>query len=180
MRVVVAGFGPFLEVTDNPAAAVVRALASRTYPADVEFVVMPVSYRRSIAEVGAIVDRDRADLVLGFGVARGRDRPAVERIAVREATRDDADVDGEFGAGDLGEGPPALESALAPALAGCIGIEISEDAGRYVCNGWLYRALLRGWPAAFVHVPPAGTDVDRVHAGLVRWMEEAAARARAS
>jgi pyrrolidone-carboxylate peptidase len=180
MRVVVAGFGPFLDVTDNPAAAVVRDLSARAYPEDAEFVVMSVSYRRSIEEVAARVEAGPVDLVLGFGVARGREKPKLERVAVREAALNNPDVDGSFGADDMGEGPGWLESSLAEDLARCIGLEVSEDAGRYVCNRWLYRALLRGWPAAFIHIPSEGTDVDQVHAGLVRWMEESSARARAT
>ena len=45
------------------------------------------------------------------------------------------------------------------AFAGALGGVVSEDAGRYVCNAWLYRtvcALGSEIPVLFLHIPPAG------------------------
>jgi hypothetical protein len=52
-------------------------------------------------------------------------------------------------------------------LALALGANVSDDAGRYVCNAWLYR-VARGFPApvGFVHVPPSGLDPAILLAGL--------------
>ena len=47
-----------------------------------------------------------------------------------------------------------------PALADVLGGEVSEDAGTYVCNAWLYGVLgACPCPATFVHVPVGVVDV---------------------
>lgn len=150
MTVAVLGFGPFLEVRDNPASRLARAVDGRAGIVGRE---MPVSYRRSVA----MAEECRADLIVGIGVARGRTEAAVERTAVRGWS--ESDLDGNLG--DI-DGPEERRSPLAEAFAAALGVPVSDDAGRYVCNGWLYRCLGLGLPVVFLHIPPDGFSAERL------------------
>lgn len=173
--VLVVGFGPFLDVVDNPAAALARAVDGRALGGDDRVVgrAMDVSYRRAPAQVQAWVEELGADLVLGVGVARGRSVAMLERVAVRAGDASSADVDGDH-LGDLGplvDGGDARVRATfpeAPFLA-ATGLATSEDAGRYVCNAWLWTCAQRlaGVPVGFLHVPDVGLDAEVLVRGLV-------------
>ena len=171
--ILVHGFGPFLEIRDNPAARLAHAVdGARVGERPVVGESMPVSYGRAPA---LSVERARgldAALLLGIGVARGRSAVCVEARAVAAGHPNHADVDGvqldriaPEGAGMVyATGPVA---GLARALAGVV----SEDAGRYVCNAWLYRtvrALGAEIPVLFLHVPPTGLAPERLLAALER------------
>lgn len=165
----VLGFGPFLEVTDNPAARLARAVDGARAPGlRVVGRTMPVSYRRAVDETVAAVAALGPAAILGVGVARGRPAPMVERWGTRAFDPALPDVDG---VAEAEEGPERVGTADPEGLAEALGVAISEDAGRYVCNGWIWRAVRRvERPVAFLHVPDAGFDPDRLVAGLARWV----------
>lgn len=166
MNVVVLGFGPFLDVSDNPAARLARAVNGCGERVQIVGAEMPVSYRRARVRCVEMMTLYRPHLLLGVGVARGRTAAMVERTAFAETTREDPDVDGDFG--EM-EGPPSLMSVGAESVAAALRLPLSDDAGRYVCNGWLYRALLDRFPAVFLHIPPAGFAPDTLIEGIERW-----------
>ncbi len=58
-------------------------------------------------------------------------------------------------------------------LAAALGAGVSTDAGRYVCNAWLYQvaAALPDRLVGFVHVPPAGVELARLLAGVASLLE---------
>lgn len=158
------GFGPFLDVGDNPAARLAHAVDGRLAG---EFRVvgreMPVSYTRAPDLTERWARELHAAAVLGVGVARGRIAAAVERTG-RAACDGTPDVDGEIARLDGAD----RRSAVAEALAGALDVAVSDDAGRYVCNTWLFRVLgqLTDRPVAFLHVPPEGFDPERLCAAL--------------
>lgn len=167
----VLGFGPFLGVADNPAARLARAvdgasLGGRTVIGR----VMPVSYERGPDLAAALVDELDPALVLGVGVARDRPAPWVERVGRRRCSSTEPDVDGVAGADLEPGGPEEVEATLdVHVLAAALGCGVSRDAGRYVCNGWLYRTVRRlgaGRPVGFLHVPDAGVEPGRLLNGL--------------
>jgi pyrrolidone-carboxylate peptidase len=133
---------------------------------------MPVSHRTAHLETLALARAHRPPLVLGFGVAVSREQVTVERRAQRRVA-DKLDAWGEVRA--LPRGPRSLPVSIDPArLATALAAGLSDDAGDYVCNGWLYR-MLRGDPSGlcgFVHVPPTGLEPDRLLKGLERYLED--------
>ncbi|MCB9759002.1 MAG: hypothetical protein H6739_04115 [Alphaproteobacteria bacterium] len=167
--ILVTGFGPFLDVHRNPSGRLAEAvdglrIAGHTIVGE----VLPVSYRRAPARTIALARRHPPLFVLGMGVASGRDRPMVEVLGVRRTHDTLADVDGVVGP-VLGEGPPSRRATLdVDTLAEALGCAVSEDAGTYVCNAWLYEVVgaLPDLPVAFLHVPPAGMPRDTLLAGL--------------
>lgn len=175
----VTGFGPFLDVVDNPSARLVRALDGAALGPDLTVVgrVLPVSYRRAVTETLALIDAHAPIAVVGVGVARGREGVWIERWGRRWANPALADIDGEH-ADDLDPGGPAQIESTAPVgdLAAALGALVSEDAGGYVCNAWLYgvlRALqprvpVGSPPAIFVHLPAEGIAPELFSAALVQ------------
>jgi pyrrolidone-carboxylate peptidase len=131
-------------VLDNPSGRLARELGG---------VVLPVSWARARAQLAqALIERQPA-AVVGLGVSRARPGVQVETRAVRSCV-DLPDVDGVHQV-DLGPGPESLQVCFdAAPLARDLGGTLSLDAGRYLCNAWLYWMLRDhpGLPAVFVHI----------------------------
>lgn len=157
----VTGFGSFEQVTDNPSGALARRLDARP---DVVGVELPVSFARAPAALDAALEGlpGRPAGILCLGVHPGESF-RFERLARPDLDADRADVDGGVGAA-LGWTGPVLQTGLdlerlvAPLAAGGAPWEVSEDAGRYVCECVYRHALTRaqelGLPGLFLHVPP--------------------------
>ena len=170
--VLVTGFGPFLAVTDNPSARLALAVHAPEGEPAVHALVLPVSYARAAALTVEAARRLGVDLVLGLGVATGRTEACVERVGRIELDPRVADVDEVRRDRVLDRtGAPASVHATLPVevLARALGAQVSEDAGRYVCNAWLYEVgLLLGGelPVGFVHLPPQGMAPERLRTGI--------------
>lgn len=175
MRILVTGFGPFLEHRYNPSAALARTLHGRRIRGVSFFACAPLpvlfeeAARRTFARARAV----RAEAVLALGLAADADRLRLEAFARNLRRASKPDEKGRFG-GDrpVAPGAPArLPATLAldpmsRALhAGGHAVVRSEDAGGYVCNDLYFRLLHAGWRALFVHVPPR-VDVSRVAGSL--------------
>jgi pyroglutamyl-peptidase len=165
----ITGFGPFLDVQDNPSARLAAAVdgAALSCGARLVSVRLPVSYSRAADELLRAADRLKPLFILGIGVARGRTEPFVELRARPEA--DGTDVDGRCPDrlddldGSVDMGPFGRE------LAAALPVRTSEDAGIYVCNAWMRAAATRQTaPAAFLHIPADGIDPARLVAALDR------------
>jgi pyroglutamyl-peptidase len=170
VKILVVGFGPFVGVAENPAAALARAVDGLRAPAlAVVGRELPVSYARA-SELTRLWARElAADFVLGIGVASRRELPLVERTSRRRAGDARADADGVRLAELAPAGPDAPDELACPAAAAvarALEVGLSDDAGSYVCNAWLYQALRSGLPASFLHVPAAGFPKERLAAGL--------------
>ena len=159
--VLVCGFGPFLEIADNPAAALARAVDGVLLSDGTPIVgrVMTVSYTRAPQETRAWVAALRPRALVGIGVARGRARVCVETRGTRLLSDSSPDAEGVARTEMRPDGPDdALLSAPAQALADALGAVVSDDAGRYVCNGWIYEVALdlaAQIPCTFIHIPPS-------------------------
>jgi len=166
VNVLLTGFGPFPGVPDNPTAALVRELDGRDAGGH-QLVgrVLPVSYDRGPAETIRIARDIGAVLVLGFGVAVGRDGVEVECVGVA-ATAGRLDVDGRCP--DRLAGAERVEATVdVQRLASALDARLSVDAGRYVCNAWLHDVTSSlDVPVGFVHVPPASIRPERVLSAL--------------
>lgn len=166
----VVGFGRFLTVVDNPASRLARALDGRTLGSlRVVGREIPVLYEEGPALTLRWMREYAPAAVLGIGVASGRAVPMIEQQGVRQADPELEDAGGHrLGTLDP-DGPETVRStADVAALAQAIGAQISDDAGRYVCNAWLYRVVRGGGstPVAFLHVPSEGMPLEQLAEGL--------------
>ena len=166
------GFGPFSTVVRNPAAQLALSLDGRRL-GKVRVVgrEIPVEYDGGPAETMRLIREIEPLAVSGMGVAVGRTVPMLERVGVRWADPHLQDNAG-MKLGDLEpEGPETVHSTAAiRELAAAMGAEISEDAGRYVCNAWLYRmvrAIGARLPVTFLHVPAEGMPAENLARALV-------------
>ena len=144
MRVLVTGFGPFLDNPVNPSDRLARALDGRCR-AGVTFTArtpLPVEHRRA-AEIALDAARAaRADAIVAFGLAAGTARIRLESLGRNRLSSPHPDGAGDVragravvpgGPGRLAATLPARPIAAALRAAG-IRVEHSSDAGGYVCN----------------------------------------------
>lgn len=151
--VLVTGFEPFGENAVNPSALVAEHFGG---------VVLPVSYGRAARELRVAIEERDPEVVVCFGLAADRTAISVERYAHNLDEASTTDNDGSAGSGSPIDpaGPLALASslpvnAIVDALrAEEIPVEISRDAGGYLCNHVFYALLHGGSRGGFVHVPP--------------------------
>ncbi|MCE9595684.1 MAG: hypothetical protein K8S98_15960 [Planctomycetes bacterium] len=171
-RVVITGFGPFgaggdAPVTENPSRAIAFEL-EREPPTGVEVFAreLSVTFERAPRELAEWLSTSSLapDVLLGLGVQSRGGVFRLERRA-RAALGDGRRDNDGLGAGTARvEGAPdlATELDLAPLAAalragGAFDVQLSDDAGGYVCER-VYHALLEqgrrlGVPAVFLHLP---------------------------
>ncbi|MDR6637844.1 pyroglutamyl-peptidase I [Paenarthrobacter nitroguajacolicus] len=166
--ILLTGFEPFGEEKVNPSwRAVQRAteiLRNDGYP--VEAVELPCVFGESAASLNAALDRAVPEVVVCVGLAGGRERVSLERVAIN---CDDARIPDNAGQRPIDQevvqgGPAAYFSSLPIKaalrnlqIAGIKG-EVSQSAGTYVCNHVFYAlmhalASRPGVRGGFIHVP---------------------------
>lgn len=170
--VLLTAFEPFGGAASNPSMAVVDRVAhawdrSETFHS----AVLPVAYRRAAETLDALLRDVQPDVVVSVGVAAGRERPSLERLAVNLC---DARIPDNDGAQPLDEqvlsGAPLAVMTTLPVRAtyarlreSGLDVELSMTAGTFVCNAVFYRSASwsqrhPGRRAGFVHVPQGRLD----------------------
>lgn len=160
-RILVVGFGPFGSVRDNPSACLARAMDGQQC-AGLQLIGREISvgYDQAIQETLAWIEAFTPMAVIGVGVAVGRTEVCVERLGRRAADPQLIDVYGQRLKDLEPHGPEQVQSSAPNAeLALALGARLSDDAGSYVCNAWIYRvnrAVGDKLPVAFLHIPMTG------------------------
>lgn len=166
--VLVTGFEAFGGHTANPSREVAKALDGRAVgDAVVRGAILPVHHAEAAPQVSRLLDETDPLAVVHLGLAAGRARIALERVAVNVMDFDTPDNAGHRARGEpcVPGGPAAyfatlpLDAVLAALLAEGIPAYVSNTAGTYLCNQTMYGTLhllaRRGHPAraGFVHLP---------------------------
>ncbi|GAT88531.1 pyrrolidone-carboxylate peptidase [Paenarthrobacter nicotinovorans] len=166
--ILLTGFEPFGRDTVNPSWLAVQ-LARESLQAEgfaVEAIELPCVFGESLEVLHQAISRLTPEVVVCVGLAGGRDRVSLERVAIN---CDDARIPDNKGQRPIDEevipgGPAAYFSSLPIKaalrnlqIAGIKG-EISQTAGTYVCNHVFYGlmnalASRPGFRGGFVHVP---------------------------
>lgn len=166
MKVLLTAFEPFGDQKTNASEEALK-LVHVSGQTELIRLVLPVVYQKDADPVIEMIGNEEPDVIICTGVAGGRDRISVERIAVNLC--DSAHPDN---AGNVltdvpvrKDGPAAYFSTLpvreivtAVNDAG-IPAEVSCSAGTYVCNDLMYRVLdacenrNKKIRAGFIHVP---------------------------
>ena len=164
----VTGFEPFAGQAANPAAEVAKALDGRAIgDAAVRSAILPVHHAEAGPRVARLVEETDPHAIVHLGLAAGRARVALERVAVNVMDFDTPDNAGFRAHGEpcVPGGPAAyfatlpVSAILAALLAEGIPAYVSNTAGTYLCNQTLYGTLhllastRRDVPAGFVHLP---------------------------
>ncbi len=162
------GFEPFGAHAVNPTEGLAKAVDGRRVgDVTVQGAVLPVHHADTPARLGALLVESNPEAVLHLGLAGGRARIALERVAVNVMDYEVADNAGYRASGEpcVPGGPTAYFSTLPlPAMlkalvADGIPAYTSNTAGTYLCNQTLYWTLhaVRNAPrpprVGFVHFP---------------------------
>ena len=162
------GFEPFGGYKDNPSADVAEALDGRVVGGDtVRSAILPVHHASAAAAMARLVAEAAPRAIVHLGLAGGRARLALERVAVNVMDFEIADNAGYRATGEpcVPGGPAAyfstlpLEAMLQALTAEGVPAYVSGSAGTYLCNQTFYttRHLLESCgartPAGFVHLP---------------------------
>jgi pyroglutamyl-peptidase len=166
--ILVTGFEPFGAHSANPTEGLAKAVDGRRVgDFTVMGVVLPVHHADTAARLGTLLAETNPEAVLHLGLAAGRARVALERVAVNVMDYEGPDNAGFRASGEpcVPGGPTAYFSTLPlPALVKALADEgipayTSNTAGTYLCNQTLYWALhavrnMRRPPrVGFVHFP---------------------------
>ena len=166
--ILVTGFEPFNGLGANPSEEVAKALDGRAVAgAVVRSAVLPVDHAAAGPRVAALVDELDPGAIVHLGLAAGRARIALERVALNVMDFDTPDNTGYRARNEacVAGGPPAyfatlpLAAILEALLADGVPAYVSNTAGTYLCNqtlyGTLHRLAARPHPAraGFIHLP---------------------------
>ncbi len=168
MIILVTGFEPFGAHAVNPSEGLAKAVDGRQVGAcAVRSLVLPVHHASADARMAGALEELEPGAVVHLGLAAGRARIAVERVAINVMDYEIPDTRGLQPRGEacIAGGPEAYFStlpvdAIVEALRGAgVPAYLSNTAGTYVCNRTLYgtlHALARsGRPtgAGLIHLP---------------------------
>jgi pyroglutamyl-peptidase len=174
--ILLTGFEPFGGDVTNPSwtAAVGARSILEAEGHTVTAVELPCVFGESITVLEAALERHRPELVVCVGLAGGRARVSLERVAINCV---DARIPDNAGKRPVDEevipGAPAayfttlpVKAALEALRTAGIPAEVSQSAGTYVCN-YVFYALMHSLGSApanrggFVHVPYEAQQVPR-------------------
>jgi pyroglutamyl-peptidase len=162
------GFEPFDGDSVNPSGEVAKQLDGRVIgDAVVRSVILPVQHEAARARVAPLLDAPELAAVVHLGLAGGRARVSLERVAVNVMDYSRPDAHGQVlsGVACVEDGPAAyfstlpLRAMLAALTAEGIPAAISNTAGTYLCNDISYTTLHalagrgRSIPTGFIHLP---------------------------
>ena len=184
--ILLTGFEPFGGLSRNPTGDLARDLDGPGVRGE----VLPVDHTR-IGPVLADLLAAEWDAVVLTGVAIGRARVSLERVAINFRDRKRADNTGAAPDAEalVLDGPDAYFSTLPiddlhdDLVSAGLPVEISLTAGAYLCNASFYWARHltrgRGTPCGFVHLPPTPDlacaaeplDYDRQMVAIVRILD---------
>lgn len=160
----ITGFGPFLDVTENPSWEAIRDLeGAQIGSTRIAVARLDVTYAGAARQLDEALARTRPQHVLALGVCRDAGL-RLEHVARNLDTSPAPDAAGERRPGEriAPDGPDTLPTRLPLDLLRRAlteaGFEVldSDDAGGYLCNHLFYELLTRRTEglAGFVHVPP--------------------------
>ncbi|MES1227061.1 MAG: hypothetical protein ABUL72_00230 [Armatimonadota bacterium] len=169
-RLLVTGFGPYDATDDNPSTHVARGI-------DPDANILTVAYADVEMFLKALKP-ESFDVWLMLGYSKKAKKLVLEQTA-RNEVKDRLDARGVSKSGLIDpDGPETISATLWPRFLSWVpslNWHTSDDAGGYLCNYLLYRAL-QEFPdhrIGFVHVPslsvmPIEAQLRPIHALLAR------------
>lgn len=168
--ILVTGFGPFGQHARNVSSEAIARLDGTELEGFVlRCATLPVQFERAVAALEELIEAERPAAVISFGISED---PffRLELCAKNERHYTLPDADGQLVQdGVVEDGAPAMVFSTLPVAAikqaldeAGLRAELSEDAGRYLCNAIFYWNARHVASAGFIHVPPALDRIDEV------------------
>jgi pyroglutamyl-peptidase len=166
--ILVTGFEPFGGYPSNPSEEIAKAVDGRRIGGHgVRAAILPVHHLETARAAVQLLAEHDPQAVLHLGLAAGRARLALERVALNVMDYECADNAGYQARGEpcVAGGPVAYWATLPlPGIVEALGREgipayVSNTAGTYLCNQTLYSTLHaietqgRRALAGFMHAP---------------------------
>ena len=157
-KILITAFEPFGGSAVNTSAAVLEMLPAEIDGAKVEKVLLPVVFGKAAEKALTYT----ADCIFLLGEAGGRTAVTPERRGRNERNARIPDNEGNKPEGEkiLADGPEvylttfSVDAIVEEMKAEGCRIEVSEDAGTYVCNDTFYLTGVKSpVPVQFIHVP---------------------------
>lgn len=162
-KILVTGFEPFLGESINPSQLIIESLSNQSEFKELcDFLLLPVSYKRSVFELERKLSQNNFQFVLMLGQAGGRSEVSLEIQGFNQNECRFADEDGDLRLNqvirDDGETLLKVDLPLQEWVHSLreegLPVSVSETAGRFVCNHLYYEFLARKKELGlFVHVP---------------------------
>lgn len=143
-KVLVTGFGPFLDITTNPSWEIARHLPSSLPDYNISIVVppepTPAAYHKILTQISELIEQHAPDLIvhIGLDVDSGPGVFKLERSAPKEGYHDIPDIDRKVftraeNKKTFGKAPASLVTTL--------NIDSAAEAWKIACSG---LTLLKG------------------------------------
>lgn len=167
MKIIVTGFGRFLDNQNNPTKEVLKSLSKTIAGASIYPIELPVIFDECFDYLRPFIDEIQPDVIIELGLAAGRNAITPERVAInmKDATGPDnigytpkdeiIKHDGKnayFSTLPIREIEDKLKERKIP-------VSISNSAGLYVCNNLMYHVAYYidqknlNINSGFIHVP---------------------------
>ena len=156
MKVLVTAFTPFGKCTNNYSSEVIK------YINNVDKVILDVCYDKCYLDLTNQYNLDDYDLIISLGEARMRKVLTLETTARNIASCSLTD-----NSGMIKKEEKIIDNAITE-LKTLVNldnvkdiVELSDDAGKFVCNN-IYFHLLNNYPtkSLFIHIPECDNSVD--------------------
>jgi len=170
--ILLTGFGPFGEHARNSSGEGAELLHDEVLEAEgfrLVAATLPVQLEKAQAQLEELMAEHRPSAILAAGIhSEPEGSYQLELLAKNELHYEIPDIEGNLvrNAEVESGGPPQVVSTLPVAKiqlsleAAGFATELSEDAGRYLCNAVFYWLARQEAPAGFLHVPPTSSPED--------------------
>jgi len=168
MKILLTGFETFADHPVNPSQEFLKQLPEKIEP-DINLLklILPVDHQSAPGMIVKEISEKKPDAVIAFGLAAGRAKLSLERVAVNLLDFKIPDNTGAVISDKpvIPEGPAAyfttlpIRAMLLALIDTGIPAEISLSAGSYLCNQVFYTMMYEisinchQIPAGFVHLP---------------------------
>ena len=155
MKVLVTAFKPFNNKINNYSQEVINFIHN------VDKLIIDVVYNNCYEEIINQLDLDEYDLIISLGEARSRKVLTLERFAHNISDCSLKDNQGQLKKNEtiINNSPYELKTLIQIDKIKDL-IELSDDAGKFVCNNLYYHLLSKySNKSLFIHIPECNNEI---------------------
>ena len=189
MKILITGFGPFLDNAENISQKMLQFLKEDPGLShlDISTQELPVEFSRAFEVFQNCQQKCNPDLVFQLGLAAGRTRIGLEKVGLNWVETRLPDNAGVMPVtGEIFKNEPLALRCQMPWTEymlknPCPEVELSFSAGAYVCNDLFYRSLREEsrlnniYLVGFIHLPPespllSAARIKEILVNIISWI----------